>query len=68
MNLQAFKNKLLNLAEKFEQVKFIQAVRRGFIFMIPIIMVYSFSSVILSIPIPAYQSWLQSQIIRYIFD
>ncbi|MFR6312519.1 PTS transporter subunit EIIC [Anaerofustis stercorihominis] len=68
MNLQAFKNKLLNLAEKFEQVKFIQAVRRGFIFMIPIIMVYSFSSVILSIPIPAYQSWLQSQNIRFIFD
>lgn len=68
MKMQALKNKLLYLAEKFEQVKFIQAIRRGFIFMIPIIMVYSFSSVILSIPIPAYQAWLQSANIRFLFD
>ena len=37
-----------------------QAIRRGFMLMIPIVIISSFALVFVAIPIPAYQAWLQS--------
>ena len=53
--------KILNrITAHCENSRDYQAIRRGFMLMIPIVIISSFALVFVAIPIPAYQAWLQS--------
>ena len=54
------KNGLLSITEYCENSRDFQAIRGGFILMIPVVIIASFTLVFIAFPIPAYQSWMHS--------
>lgn len=54
------KNGLLSITEYCENSRDFQAIRGGFILMIPVVIIASFALVFIAFPIPAYQSWMHS--------
>lgn len=53
------KQRFVRLFEKTEQMIFISAIRKGFIMMIPVLMIGSFSLVLNNLPISAYQTLIK---------
>lgn len=51
---------LHNFYRKLEQNKILMAIRQGMLLAVPLIMTGSIALLLLSIPVPSYQSWLRS--------
>lgn len=63
-NKSGFKNRIINLSERFENNSGIQAIRKGFIFLIPLIILSSFSLMLLQFPMEAYQTFINGESMR----
>lgn len=58
--MKAFKKWLFQISDTFESVKGFTTIRRGLTSAIPIIVIGSFALLLISLPIPAYQTFLGS--------
>jgi len=58
--MNSFKKWLFSISDKFESIKWFTIIRRGLTAATPIITIGAFSLMLISLPIPAYQSFLKS--------
>ena len=58
--MNAFKKWLFSITDKVESVKWVTIIRRGLTASIPLILIGAFALIFISLPIPAYQTFLHS--------
>lgn len=58
--MNAFKKWLFSITDKFESVKWFTIIRRGLTAATPIIIIGAFALMLISLPIPSYQKFLES--------